>query len=345
MSAPPGPARPGAAQPPVHPPPGRSPRGGRGRFLAAGLLTAVAAAGVLPDLLFRMDRYSPFAQLIAFRPLLLAADMMLAAIAVLITCVRRRAWPFAAGLVAIALVGGAMVLPRAVADPLPTSGRPLTVLSFNVFEGNADVDAVAELIRSERPDLVSLPESGAAYRDRLAPLVEPLGYRLTTSIRSGRADVAGVTAVVADGLGDVTVRIGAEMPFPYVEVTGGGLGALRFVAFHSVAPVPGEVPQWRADLGQLAQWCENPRPAIVAGDLNATLDHSALRGAISACNDAAAQRGAGLAATWPTSAPHWLGPQIDHVLSNSGIAAETFSVRDIPGSDHRAIVTRLRIPG
>jgi endonuclease/exonuclease/phosphatase (EEP) superfamily protein YafD len=238
-----------------------------------------------------------------------------------------------------------MVLPRAVADPLPTSGRPVTVLTFNTFEGEGDVRAVAELIRSERPDLVSLPEAGHSYRSRLAPLVEPMGYRLETSIKPGRADVAGVTAVVADSMGDVDIRIGYETPFPYVEVTGGGLGTLHFVAFHSVAPTAGAVPQWREDLGLLARWCGGSAPAVVAGDLNATLDHSALRVAISGCGDAAAQRGAGLSATWPTWAPSWLGPQIDHVLGTEGITAETFSVRDIPGSDHRAVLTRLRLPG
>ncbi|GEL19176.1 endonuclease/exonuclease/phosphatase family protein [Pseudonocardia asaccharolytica] len=342
MSAPPGPVR-HDAPPPSSSPTTRTRRGGPGRFLAAGLLTVVAAVGVLPDLLFQMDRFSPFAQLIAFRPLLLGAVAVLAALAVLVTLLRPRAWPFAAGLVIVTLLGSALVLPRAIADPLPTSGRPLTVLTFNTYLGEADVDAVAQLIRSTRPDLISLTEAGSGYRDKIAPLVEPLGYQMRTSTREGRADVAGVTAIVSDALGDVEMGIG-DTAFPYVEVTGGTLGGLRFVAFHSVAPTAGAVPQWRADLALLSQWCEGTNPAIVAGDLNSTLDHSTLRTATSECGDAAAQRGAGLASTWPTSAPRWLGPQIDHVLSTDGIVAETFSIHDIPGSDHRAVVTTLRVP-
>jgi endonuclease/exonuclease/phosphatase (EEP) superfamily protein YafD len=39
-----------------------------------------------------------------------------------------------------------------------------------------------------------------------------------------------------------------------------------------------------------------------------------------------------------------VGPQIDHVLATDGISAETFTVHDIPGSDHRAVLTRLRLP-
>jgi hypothetical protein len=32
------------------------------------------------------------------------------------------------------------------------------------------------------------------------------------------------------------------------------------------------------------------------------------------------------------------------VLSTAGIAAEAFTVHDVAGSDHRAVVTRLRLP-
>jgi guanosine-3',5'-bis(diphosphate) 3'-pyrophosphohydrolase len=39
------------------------------------------------------------------------------------------------------------------------------------------------------------------------------------------------------------------------------------------------------------------------------------------------------------------GPQIDHVFATDGIVAETFDVHDITGSDHRAVLTTLRLPG
>ena len=32
------------------------------------------------------------------------------------------------------------------------------------------------------------------------------------------------------------------------------------------------------------------------------------------------------------------------ILATDGIEAETFAVHDIPGSDHRAVLTRLRLP-
>lgn len=338
-------APPGHLRPVTPPPPPRNRRGGTvARFVLAVLFTLAAVIAALPDLL-GLDRRTPFAQLTAFRPWILVAGGTVVLILGLATIRWRRLWPFAAGGLAVLLVGGSLVLPRVLAEPAPAGGRALTVLAFNTYLGDADVAQTAALIADRRPQLVSLSESGADFAGRLAPLVEPLGYRLHTSTPPGRDDVAGVTALVAGSLGAVEVDFGEGTPFRFVEVTGGSLGELRFVAFHSVAPVQGSVAQWGADLAKLANWCGRPGQAIVAGDLNATLDHSALRAGMAGCGDAADQRGAGLIPTWgPTPRTRLIGPQIDHVLATAGIVAETFEVHDVAGSDHRAIVTTLRLP-
>jgi endonuclease/exonuclease/phosphatase (EEP) superfamily protein YafD len=317
------------------------------RYVAAVVFTALVAVFTVPDLLFGLDERSPFAQLVSFRPWVLAGVVALLVLLLVVMVFERRVLPFVAGVLVVLLVGCGVMLPRVVPDPVPTTGTPFTVLAFNTLEGGSDVQQLAALIDQQRPDVVALSEAGVPYSDKLAPLVAPLGYHLHTSIGPRRRDVGGVTAVVSDRLGDVHVRIGNETSsFPYVELSGAGLGGMRVVAFHSVAPVPGSVPEWRSDLALLKQWCAGPTPAIVAGDFNATLDHSVLRNAISGCEDAAAQRGAGLVPTWgPTPRSRdLLGPQIDHVIANDGIAAETFEVHDIAGSDHRAILTRLRLP-
>ena len=309
------------------------------------LVVAGAVVGVLPDLL-ALDRRTPFAQLVAFRPAMLGGLVLLTGVAAGVAVVRRRGWLLAAGLALVVVTGAVLVVPRAVPDDIatPAAGRTLTVLTFNTYTGDADVDAVAALIRDTRPDLVALIEAGPRYRDRLAPLLGP-GYRLESSGSRG-PDTQHVTAVVHADLGDVDVAVDRGTPFPSVEVTGGGLGALRFVAFHSVAPTPGDVPQWRSDLATLDRWCANRAigPAIVAGDFNATLDHAVFRDAMVGCVDAAAQTGQGLVGTWNTRWPRWVGAQIDHVLLTGGVSALASSVHDIPGSDHRAVLTRLRLP-
>jgi endonuclease/exonuclease/phosphatase (EEP) superfamily protein YafD len=317
------------------------------RLALSLLVVAAAAVGVLPDLL-GLDRRGPFTQLISFRPALLGGLAVLAVAATVAAGVRRRGWTLACGLLAVVMVASVLVLPRliggvTVPEPDAPTRPGLTVLAFNTYEGQADVNALAELIRATRPDLIALPESAGRFRDRLAPLVD--GYRFAPSQDRGR-DVQGVTAAVRADLGDVTVQVDRSTGFPSVQLSGGGLGPVRFVAFHSIAPTPGEIPEWSSDLGTLDRWCaaQQPGPVIVAGDFNATLDHSVFRDAISGCQDSAERTGDGLVGTWPSRLPRWLGPQIDHVLVGGGITPETFSVYDIPGSDHRAVLTRLLLP-
>jgi len=335
------------ASPPAPPP--RSPRPGRGtaRYIAAAVFTLVVAVPVLPDLLFGLDHRSPFVQLVSMRPWILCGAGALLLLLLVVMIFERRVLPFVAGVLAVLLVGAGMVLPRVLPDTDTLRGAPFRVLAFNTFEGEADAGELAALIETQQPDAVAIVESGANFAERLIPLVEPMGYRVHVSTDDdGDDDVEEVTAVVADSLGDVEVQVGDDTTtFPYVEVTGGDLGTLRFVAFHSVAPVPGSVPEWNADLALLSRWCAGPTPAVVAGDFNATLDHSALRAGTAGCADAAEQRGAGLIPTWgPNSTLRRLGPQIDHVFATDGITAEAFDVHDIGGSDHRAVSATLRLP-
>jgi endonuclease/exonuclease/phosphatase (EEP) superfamily protein YafD len=333
---------------PAVPPRPRPPlrRRTRLRRAAAGTVVGVALL-TLPDLL-RIDRITPFAQVVSFRPYALVG------VAALVLVLAGLSWRFrqlvlpAVALLVVLAVGVGLTLPRTQAEPVPSGGRPLTVLAFNTLDGAADVAGLAELIRTERPDLAALIEVGPWYRDRLAPLVEPLGYRMVTATGTdsdGVTDVFGVTALVAAHLGDVTSAVDTSTPFPIVEIGGGGLAETRFVAFHAVAPRRGDVRRWSADLRTLERYCAGGTPTIVAGDFNATSDHSVLREATTGCSDAATQRGRALWPTWPTWMPTWFGAQIDHVFSTTPIAAEDFAVREIAGSDHRAVVVRLRLPG
>ena len=316
------------------------------RYVTAAMFTLVAAVFAAPDLLFGLDQRSPFAQLVAMRPWILVGVAALFVLLSVVFVFERRVLPFAAGMLVVFVLGGSVVLPRIVPDPVPAGGTPFTVLTFNTYLGSADPAELAALIEARRPDVVALTETGVPFANKIAPLVEPLGYRLHTSTGPRSKDVEGVAMAVSDRLGDVQVRIGTETSsFPYIELSGGDLGALRVVSFHSMAPVPGSVPQWRSDLALLGQWCTGPTPAIVAGDFNATLDHSALRGGTAGCGDAAAQRGQGLVPTWgPSPRIRFAGPQIDHVFATDGIVAETYEVHDITGSDHRAVLTTLRLP-
>ena len=310
----------------------------RPRYVLAALWTSALVVGVLPDLFGGLDSYPPFTQVVAFRPWLAAGAAVLALLLGVVTAFRRRMWPVLVGTLVVALTAGFAVLPRTIAAPVPVEGRPLTVMAANVLRARADPQALADAIRETRPDVVSMPEAGDRYGPRIEPLVTPLGYRV---LDTG----GGVGVIVSERLGDVSVRMGTEFGLePYAEITGGGLGDVTVVAFHAASPVQGRMAAWRTDLAMLSRWCAGPGRVVIAGDLNATLDHSALRAGSAGCTDAAADRGAGLVPTWgPTARTTVFGPQIDHVLATPGIDPSAFAVRDLPGSDHRIVVATLLV--
>ena len=120
---------PGRTRPPVHPV----------RVVLALLVVAAAAVGLLPDLL-GLDGRSPFAQLAAFRPTLLAGVLVLAVGATVAAGVRKRGWTLAVGLLAVAAVGIVMVAPRALAgvtvpEPDAPTRPALTVLTLQHLRG------------------------------------------------------------------------------------------------------------------------------------------------------------------------------------------------------------------
>jgi endonuclease/exonuclease/phosphatase (EEP) superfamily protein YafD len=83
---------------------------------------------------------------------------------------------------------------------------------------------------------------------------------------------------------------------------------------------------------------------VLAGDFNATLDHATLRRLIGrGYADAADRAGRGLVPTWGLgqSRPPLT---IDHVLLDRRCAVQSVQIHDLPGSDHRALFARLRLP-
>ncbi len=321
----------------------------RGVRLAALLVlaTVVAVGVLLPDRV-GLDHELPFAVFAALRPDLAVG---IGGLALVLLVLRRRWWPLLVPVIVVAVVAGAIVVPRAVAAPAPPpGGTDLTVLELNAFEGHADARTVADLARAQHADLVVLPESGERMRARLAALLPE--YRTWTDVPPWAADVRGIVVAAAPRAGNVTARrLDGDTRYPWAEVTGGILGPTRLVAVHLVSIVPGWIRYWPGELGMLQQWCApggDPTPAMVVGDFNATPDHSAFRSGTAGCTDAATATGGSLVPTWRSSFPRWFGAQIDHVLTRPGAdgagpQARSTEVIAVPGSDHRALLTHLRL--
>jgi endonuclease/exonuclease/phosphatase (EEP) superfamily protein YafD len=258
-----------------------------------------------------------------------------------------RTRPLVAGLAAAGLAAGAPVVRRAATGWVAAPGPgDVTVLTANVRHGRADTGALAGLVADERPDFVVLPEAGTDFRDKLMPLLAELGYRAWVASGGRHRDGHDVVLLVGESAGDVRVQAGAGLRLPHLEAAGGILGERTLYAVHPTAPMSrSSTAWWHDELALIGSWCAGPTAPLVAGDFNATFDHPALRAALGGCRSAADGTGRGLVGTFPAGVPRWLGIQIDHVLVPADAVTTRFDVLDLAGTDHRAVLARVRLPG
>lgn len=251
-----------------------------------------------------------------------------------------------------ALAGAALtaaVVPRALRQPArPGSGPPLRLLTGNMLAGRADAATLTALVKSTDADVLLVQEltDDAVERLRLAGLPALLPHQVIMPAERGALG-SGIYAryPLSAGLplasGHIT-RCSARLRLP-------GELHVELVCVHLPPPKaplsPRATASWRAELAALP--VPGTEPVILAGDFNSTLDHAAFRGLLRrGYADAASQAGHGLQLTWgpgPGGRPGLL--TIDHVLADRRCAVLGTSVHQLPGSDHRALFTELRLPG
>jgi endonuclease/exonuclease/phosphatase (EEP) superfamily protein YafD len=308
-------------------------------WLAAATLVAWAIVRA-----FGLERGFPLVPLIAYTPLAGLAAVLVA----LIACVLRR-WAAAAVAGAAVVLFGILVLPRAFpADQsaLASDGPELRVMTANLFLGQADAEAVVDLVRDQRIELLSLqeltPEEYRALRraglHRLLP--EEVAY--TASASSGAGLFSRWPLAHAGRIpGSIDLL---QMPRAQLRVPGAGW--VNVVDAHPLPPTdPHEVSNWERGLRSLPSADLEGAVRILLGDFNATLDHEALREVLDrGYVDAADATGEGLTPTWPRG--HLLPPTvtIDHVLVDERVRVRDLGVHDLPGSDHRAVTADLVLP-
>ncbi|NIZ90520.1 endonuclease/exonuclease/phosphatase family protein [Kineosporiaceae bacterium B12] len=294
----------------------------------------------------------PFVWTVPFRLPVALGTAALAGVAGLAGLRFRRVLPAALVLAVAAGTSLAVTLGRgAGAGELPPAAPgDVTVLAANVFVAAADPAAVAALALRDNADAVSLPESTQAYADDVAARIEAGGgARMQVFFAADRGDgrgTYGTALLVSEALG--TYRPTGELANGFKAVVTAapvsGRGPV-LAAAHTAAPVTALLPQWRRETAAVAAWCAATPGALLAGDLNATLDHPGLR-LSGSCVDAGRETGTGARGTWPARVPAALGATIDHALADGDAWRAVGSrVEALRGSDHRALVTRWRPVG
>lgn len=316
----------------------------------------VAVAGVLtvwPQLI-GAERWFGLAQLVALRGIvLLALAATLLALAILAVASRRLRWLSGVVAIGVALAASvtlATLLDRGAAVHAPARGD-LVVLSYNTQLDAPGAAAVTALVREHRPHVVVLPETS-----------ELLAKEVVAALAAEGAELRAHAAYSPDGGFETSILIDASLGEYERDESAGSTPLLPsgvwrpvdgdgpvLVAAHPHPPLPGAMKQWSDGLDWLADRCSTSNASgesvIIAGDLNATLDHfgrsTSGATALGSCADAAERVDAAALGTWPTSLPPALGAPIDHVLATPDLVPVSFTVletMDEAGSDHRPIV-------
>lgn len=250
-------------------------------------------------------------------------------------------------LTVVAVVGVAAHLvwlaPRFVADARPAGDARLRVLTANLQFSRADPVRLVRDLRRQGVDVAVLEE----VRPYGLTLLERAGLRrVLPNVVGTPADSARGTMVfsrlplsAADTLPLGNAGVGVTVRSP--------LGAFRLLAAHTAQPVD-DGPGWVRDLGVLrerAAAAVADGPTVVAGDLNATVDHRLLRGVLGVgLTDAVDGAGSGWQPTWPNAYGYdWTRPivAIDHVLTSKQLVAVDTRTIELRGSDHRGLLVVL----
>lgn len=332
------------------------------RLVAAALAVVIAAAlGLLawPQAL-GLQRGPLAAQAVSFRG---AGVLAALGVAVVLTALghvsrrfRRLAGALALVLVAYAVAVTGVLVVRGVGAPdLPRAGRyDLTVLSWNTLGDSVPAQTVARVAAAGGADVIALPETTRERAARVAALLAADGrrYRVFSRDQQPGIPARSTSLLVSRDLGAYErVAAGDTTGVPSVVVQpSGGQNGPRIVAMHTNAPYGADPAGWRRDLGWAAARCGG-RNVLLAGDLNATLDHFAglgIRGGqLGACRDGALATRNAAVGTWPSFLPALVGTPIDHVMATPNWRFTGLRVLsdDSAGSDHRPLLARLSPAG
>ncbi len=309
------------------------------------MITWIAWIAVACWLLWAVARLAGADRVLALAPVLIPAMAAVpyaaagAIVPILLAALARSLTAFAAAVGVAALFAG-IVLPRAVGSPRPPAHGPrLRVLTANLRFGGAGDAGLVALVRRTGADVLSVQEftPEAAARLDAAGIGRLLPYRLLEP----RGGPAGTGLYARYPLTPLPAPGPTTFAMPSATLAVPGTAPVRITAVHPPAPLGPDARRWAHDLHELPAATPHGPVRILAGDFNASLDHTVLRSILRrGYADAADRAGKGLVPTYRPFPPI----TIDHVLADRRCAILGVNVFFQPGSDHRALFAELRLP-
>ncbi len=302
-------------------------RARRASALLAGLALIHPAASLAARLDWRLDLVTHF-----YVAAWLATVCALAALAL----ARRRWLAVAFGVLAVWQVG--IVIRYWGANPVrPAATSPrLRLLVANAFKNNRDYDAIAALIRRERPDVVGLVEvlphlvagleKTGVHRDYPFRFYHPVGVQgLALWFRERPAKVEEPTIFAPKGNPVYRATIGL------------GGRDVRLWLVHPPNPIGVGRERANPDLDALGRAVGKERGSrIVAGDMNRTEGSPFFGDFLAASGLRDTRLGFGPQPSWPSWSPYRI--PIDHAFATDDLAVIDRRLGPSIGSDHFPLI-------
>jgi endonuclease/exonuclease/phosphatase (EEP) superfamily protein YafD len=306
------------------------------RFFKAALSIAAAFAGLF--ILFGfLASWSPLADSVAHFRLQLTVIMLLSAVLLAVL----RDWRSAGLALAVSAAGITGMAPAFPAwnDAGAAGGAPtITIVQLNLSFRNATPDAVANFIRDEEADIVTLQEVTGKTRRVIDILAGDYPFQVLCSARGVGGPAVLSRLPRAPGRSEGCVD-GEGMA--WMRVLAGGQ-PVSVASLHLHWPYP--FRQGR-QIGRLEDPLkELPRPVLLAGDFNAAPWSHAVDRVARATDTTVA---GGLRLSFDIRFNSWAPPiamPIDHILLPADLTPLEVRMGPGPGSDHRSVVAKLALP-
>lgn len=227
----------------------------------------------------------------------------------------------------------------------------IRLLSSNLFKGRADPAAFVRLA-ANNADVITVAELTPEAVQRFAAAGINDVFPFSSLLPAPEAGGSGIWSRYPIIALSAPRHRGVRMPAVRLQVPGVRDEPV-LASVHVMSPVAGNadtVGEWgigmAAAKAQLDDFTASAGPGavIVGGDYNSTPDMRQFRDLLTDdFRDAVDQTGSGFAPTFPSD--QWFPPviTIDHVVIRRAVAASV-RVVDVEGSDHRALLVKIKIP-
>jgi endonuclease/exonuclease/phosphatase (EEP) superfamily protein YafD len=267
----------------------------------------------------------------------LTAIMLL--IAVLLMVLRNwRSAGLSLAVSAAAIAGMAPAFPAWEAAIADSEAPTIKIVQLNLSYRNTTPDAVADFIRGEQADIVTLQEVTGKTARVVELLAEDYPYRVSCAAKpvGGQAVLSRLPMAPGQSEGCTNGR-----GMVWMRVVAGGQ-QVTVASLHLHWPYPFEQGRQIDRLEDMLK--DLPRPVLLAGDFNAAPWSHAVDRIAKASDTSIA---GGLRFSFDIKLRDWTPPiamPIDHILLPDGVTPLEVRVGPGPGSDHRSLVARLALP-